>query len=441
MEQVELQQLPEFLTRQRWFAGKAEPIKQVLLVDHAALGPKGDLLGVIEVQYGLAQPERYLLPVRPVEGGHLTDALEDPEFARALLVLIHEEKELPSASGRIRGERIAAPSRWPTLPASPRVRALGVEQSNTSLVIEDQLILKVIRKLGLGESLELEMGRFLAKTRFTATPALLGAATLEGPAAATIALVHEFLAHAQDGWTYVLGVLGGSAGEVPDELLVEITGLGRVVGELHAALASDPDDPAFAPEPLTQADLQRWSSSIIGELGVTVAMAERRFPELGQVRDSILADARALARVAPSGQKIRQHGDLHLGQVLRTAKGWYVIDFEGEPARAISIRREKLPPLRDLAGVLRSFHYAAAASGLEGKPRRKVLKRLRQAFLDGYCTIPEARALLPEADETFRAMLNALEVEKVLYEVRYELQMRPDWAHIPVEALMPEEGA
>jgi trehalose synthase-fused probable maltokinase len=439
MEQVELRHLPEFLTRQRWFAGKSEPITQILLVDHAPLGTQGDLIGVIEVQYGMAQPERYLLPVRQTELG-LIDALEDPEVTWALLGLIESGRELATASGKIRGERIGDPSRWPALPPSPSVRALGVEQSNTSVVIEDKLILKVLRKLALGESLELEMGRFLSKTRFANTPALLGAATLEGSAAATIAIVHELLPGAVDGWRHALDSLSAGNGEVSPALLSEVGELGKVLGELHAALAGDPEDPAFSPEPLTQADLQRWSSSIIGELSVTLAMAEPRFPELERARDPVFEKARVLARVPASGMKIRQHGDLHLGQVLKTAKGWFVIDFEGEPTRSVDSRREKHSPLRDVAGMLRSFHYAVATAGLEGKQRRSALKRLRQAFVDGYCAVPEIKALLPQSDETLQAVLSALELEKVLYEVRYELQLRPDWARIPVEALLPEEG-
>lgn len=438
LEQVELQHLPEFLTRQRWFAGKSEPIRQILLLDHVPLGAPGERIGVIEVQYGMAQPERYLLPVRQTEQG-LVDALEGPELARALLGLIQGEQTLATASGKLRGERIGLGSRWPALPPEPRVRGLDVEQSNTSVVIEDRLILKVLRKLDLGESLELEMGRFLSKAGFLATPALLGAATLEGSTAATVAVVHELLVGAQDGWKHTLAALTGGATEVPAGLLAELTELGRVVGELHAALASDPQAPAFAPEPLTQADLQRWSSSIIGELGVTLAMAEPRFPELERARDPVFEKARLLARVAPSGMKIRQHGDLHLGQVLKTERGWFLIDFEGEPTRAVASRREKHAPLRDVAGMLRSFHYAAATAGLSGKARHRALKQLRRAFLDGYRAVPEVTPLLPETDETFRAVLGALELEKVLYEVRYELQLRPDWAHIPVEALLPEE--
>jgi trehalose synthase-fused probable maltokinase len=438
MEQDQLRQLPEFLTRQRWFAGKAEPITQVLLLDHVPLGPEGDVIGVIEVQYGLAQPERYLLPVRATDG-NLTDALEDPELTQALLSLIQGERELTTASGKLRGERIGDPARWPALPASPGVRPLGVEQSNSSLVIEERLILKVIRKLDLGESLELEMGRFLSRTRFRATPALLGAVTLEGAVAATAGILHAFLPQAEDGWKHTLAALSGG-GEVPPSLLAELRALGRTIGELHGALASDPEDPAFAPEALTQADLQRWSSSIIGELGVTLAMAEKRFPELEQAREPVFERARALARVEPSGMKIRQHGDLHLGQVLWTGQGWSVIDFEGEPTRPVAARREKQAPLRDVAGMLRSFHYAAATAGLEGKPRRRALRQLRTAFLEGYGEVAEAQALVPQSPETFRAVLDALELEKVLYEVRYELQLRPDWARIPVEALLPEEG-
>src|SRR5262249_58900822 len=140
-------------------------------------------------------------------------------------------------------------------------------------------------------------------------------------------------------------------------------GLGRRghrVGELHRVLASDPNDPAFAPEPIHQEDLQRWSSSIVGELGVTLALAASRFPELEDRQDALTERAKSLASLTPSGQKIRQHGDLHLGQALWTGDDWMVIDFEGEPARPYAARRQKHTPLRDVAGRARSLSLTAA---------------------------------------------------------------------------------
>jgi maltokinase len=350
---------------------------------------------------------------------------------------VREGKSLTTAAGHVRGVPIpGAEVELGLLGATPEARALGVEQSNTSLVFGDRVIMKILRKLEGGESPELEIGRFLAtKTDFRSTPALLGSLELDGPAAASLALLHAFVPNAQDGWKWTLEQLERG---VPAELLAEIRALGEVIARLHAALASDPNDPAFSPEPLLLEDLQRWSSSIIGELGVTLSMAEKQFPELAEQRQRLLEKAQRIAHLHPSGLKLRQHGDLHLGQVLRTAAGWQVIDFEGEPVRSATTRREKHTPLKDVAGMLRSFSYACAVAGLKSKAKRDAVRSMRHALLEGYTSVGAAMRLLPQGT-TWHALLEALELDKVLYEVRYELQMRPDWVHIPVESLLPQE--
>jgi len=218
-------------------------------------------------------------------------------------------------------------------------------------------------------------------------------------------------------------------------VLARLEQLGRTVGELHRVLASDPSDPAFAPEAIHQEDLQRWSSSIVGELGVTLAKAASRFPELAERQDVLTERAKSLASLTPSGQKIRQHGDLHLGQALWTGKDWMVIDFEGEPARPYAARREKHTPLRDVAGMLRSFSYAASVAGLAPPARRRAVSATKGAFLGGWKAAVRGTGLLPAGEADARTMLDVLELEKTLYELRYELQMRPDWAYIPAEAL------
>jgi trehalose synthase-fused probable maltokinase len=223
-------------------------------------------------------------------------------------------------------------------------------------------------------------------------------------------------------------------------LLAELKSLGRVVGELHRALASDTEDPAFAPEPIQVEDLQRWSSNVIGEMGVTLAMASDLDPTLFRNRTPLVERAQRLAHVAASGQQMRIHGDLHLGQVLRQGNRWLIIDFEGEPSRSFTQRREKTSPLKDVAGMLRSLDYAAATVGLEGEARRQCVKPTHRAFLEGYRAATAGAAFLPTDAETFDVMLDVFELEKTLYEVRYELQNRPDWVRIPLEALKQAEG-
>jgi trehalose synthase-fused probable maltokinase len=321
-----------------------------------------------------------------------------------------------------------------SLPREPSVRQLGVEQSNTSVVVADRVLLKVLRKLEVGLSPEVEMGRFLATHGFHSTPQLLAALTLEGPSASELALLYDFVPNQGDGWEYLTHLLRRSP-QPASEVLNRLERLGQRVGELHRVLASDDTDPAFAPEPIHQEDLQRWSSSIVGELGVTLALAASRFPHLADRQDALTERAKALASLAPSGQKIRQHGDLHLGQALWTGDDWMVIDFEGEPARPYAARREKHTPLRDVAGMLRSFSYAASVAGLGPADRKRAESATKGAFLRGWKAAVQGTGLLPASDTEARTMLDVLELEKTLYELRYELQMRPDWAPIPAEAL------
>ncbi|OJT24497.1 sugar phosphotransferase [Archangium sp. Cb G35] len=438
---IDLTKLPDYLRNQRWFAGKAWPIKAVSVVDHARVElPNGRdfTLAVVEVTYELGHPDRYLLPVES-KGDGVQDALDDVEVLRGLFNLIREKRVLPSASGKLCGEWLDTPEGLMALPSPLPVRRLQVEQSNTSVVVAEKVIFKVIRKLEAGINPEYEVGRFLAtKTSFRATPTLLGALQSEGPAGATLAVVHRYIPNVTDGWLYTLKHFRAGP-RLTDAFIGELRALGQRLGELHHALASNPGDPAFSPEPIHAEDLQRWSASIVGEMGVTLSEASRQFPELENRREGLIGHATQLAHVPPSGQKIRIHGDLHLGQVLRTDGDWLLFDFEGEPGRSFAQRREKYSALRDVAGMLRSFDYAEATVGLEGQAAGDRVGPARKAFLEGYRSTTRGAAFLPKDDASFNSMLDAFELEKMLYEVRYELQNRPDWVRIPVQALMRME--
>ncbi|WNG47269.1 phosphotransferase [Archangium minus] len=438
---IDLTKLPDYLRNQRWFAGKAWPIKSVSTVDHATVplpGGRDFTLAVVEVIYELGHPDRYLLPVLPSSEG-IQDALDDVDALRALFQVIREKQTISSASGRFVGEWLDTPEGLMALPSPVPVRRLQVEQSNTSVVVAEKVIFKVIRKLEAGINPEYEVGRFLAtKTSFRATPTLLGALQSEGPAGATLAVVHRYIPNVTDGWRYTLDSFRRSA-RLSDAFLGELRVLGQRLGELHHALASSTDEPGFVPEPIHAEDLQRWSASMVGELGVTLNDAMRHFPELEGRREGLIERAKQLAQVPPSGQKIRIHGDLHLGQVLRTEGDWLIFDFEGEPGRSFALRREKYSALRDVAGMLRSFDYAEATVQLEGEAAGERVAPARKAFLEGYRSATQGAPFLPQDDASFDAMLDAFELEKMLYEVRYELQNRPDWVRIPVQALMRME--
>ncbi len=431
-----IEELTTWLEQQRWFGGKGVPISKVEALERIPLQSASEAeVEIVRVSYVLGSPETYLVLLQRTADGGLRDALEDPAVARAVLSFARDGRQVSLASGMVRSETIGRGGELlSSLPPEPAVRALGVEQSNTSLVLDERVLLKILRKLEVGLSPEVEVGRFLATHGYRSTPQLLASLTLEGPSASELALLYAFVPNQGDGWAYLTDALR-QAHEPGREVLRRLERLGTRVGELHRVLASDPADPAFSPEPIHQEDLQRWSSSIVGELGVTLSKAADRFPELAERQDALTERAKALASLAPSGQKIRQHGDLHLGQALWTGDDWMVIDFEGEPARPYAARREKHTPLRDVAGMLRSFSYAAAVAAVPPAVRRRSVGAARTAFLQGWRAAVEGTGLLPASIEDTRVMLDVLELEKTLYELRYELQMRPDWAHIPAEGL------
>jgi len=422
---IDMQSLPAWLSQQRWFGGKGAAIAGVRDLDRAQLSP-GLLLSAVEVRYAPPRPaESYALALRPWTGkGGIVEGLDD-DAARALLGIVRGRLRVATAAGALQGERFDGPdSQLERLSRVPSVRRLGAEQSNTSLVFDDRVILKLIRKLEPGVNPELEVGAFLARKEFHGTPPLLGAISVTGAVDATVAVAHAFVQVESDGWSYVLEAL--RRGEPP---VAEIRELGERIGELHAALASDPGDAAFAPEPIRREDLERWTETLLRELDRTVAAARTAVPELASRREALSARVRRLAGAQPDGLRIRQHGDLHLGQVLRAGGEWLVFDFEGEPVRPLPERRAKHTPLKDVAGMLRSFAYAAATAG-----RRELAAPLRDSFLQGFRS--RAAHLLPRNEECARALLESLELEKLLYELRYELGHRPEWVAIPAADLL-----
>ena len=433
---INLEELTDWLKHQRWFGGKGVPISKVEVLERIPLQSALDAeASIVRVSYVIGTAETYLVLLQRMADGQLRDALEDPGVARAVLDFARDARRVPVGQNTVRAESIGRGAEvLASLSREPSVRSLGVEQSNTSVVVGDRVLLKVLRKLEVGLSPEVEMGRFLATHGYRSTPQLLAALTLEGPSASELALLYSFVPNQGDGWAYLTGALRASPEPGP-EVLGRLERLGVRVGELHRVLASDSTDPAFAPEAIHQEDLQRWSSSIVGELGVTLAHASARFPELANRQDALTERAKSLASLTPSGQKIRQHGDLHLGQALWTGDDWMVIDFEGEPTRPYAARREKHTPLRDVAGMLRSFSYAASVAGLASGERRRAVSASKAAFVRGWRSAVQGTDLLLASESDTRTMLDVLELEKTLYELRYELQMRPDWASIPAEAL------
>jgi maltose alpha-D-glucosyltransferase/alpha-amylase len=361
-----------------------------------------------------------------------------------------------------------------------RAQPFGGEQSNTSVMLGSQLIAKSIRHPSRGLNPEFEVAHFLTtRTSFAHTPGLAGWVDYEdadGPVT-TVSLLQPFVDNRGDGWQYALdhlrGLVDALAGEPPasgaeavearlrelaGDFIEEMRRLGVVTGGLHAALASDPATAAFAPEPISPTDAERWSRAVVDEARDVVGEAQRRAATLSEADRAALASlverlpileggALALSMLADGHtHKIRHHGDYHLGQVLKTPGGFVVIDFEGEPARGLEARRDKHCGLRDVAGMLRSFGYAAHA-GLAGRPPadREALagwlgaweRLVGEAFWRGYQdAVRESPApVVPASEEDARRACAVFELAKAVYELGYELHHRPDWVSIPMAGI------
>jgi len=493
--------LPEYLSHQRWFAGKGRVLASVDIVEHAQLpDPLGGwLLCLVEATFADGVRQRYFLPLavawesvaddpqaqllpsilcrvrKNARVGFLYDAMADGDMVRRLVVAMTEGRELAAAAGRF---AFAATTAFPADLSIEvlDVRRLGREQSNTSVIIGDEMVLKVYRQVQAGRHPEVEIGRFLTETAgYAHSPRLLGTAEygVAGGEATALAVLQRFVRNLGDGWTFTLDHIGrrlqdaqilhpGTAGEGehdPHALYLLIAGrLGERTAELHRAFALDAGDPAFSPEPTRATDLAAWSRQAIGQAREALAALRRvRARVDGALRrdiDGVLARRadilERLKDLAPprlAAARTRLHGDFHLGQVVVVQDDVQILDFEGEPARPLAQRRAKGSPLKDVAGMLRSFNYAAWAALLDhaaGQPdlleklRPEALeweRRTRETFLGHYEAAIDGCASYPDDEEGRRRLLRLFLFEKVFYEIGYEAANRPDWLRIPLAGL------
>jgi maltokinase len=406
-----------WLLAQRWFRSKQRPIAAVTEHDRAPLGDAA--LVVLEVVYADGgAPDRYLVPT--VDG-------REPRDGEGAWAGIATAIAGGAVLGGTLGRFVGRPRQTLDLPAEPTERRLGVEQTNTSAVIGDRLILKLYRLLEAGENPDVEIGAFLADAGFADTPALAGSLTYEtDDDHGAAAMLQEFVPSHGDAWAAMLGALP----DVPRRGLELAARVGEVTTRMHAALASRPENPAFPSRAATVAETGAWRAAAESQLAQAVAAVS------GEVHERMVAVAPAVtARFADTfgsatgeARVIRIHGDYHLGQLLaRTDGGFSVIDFEGEPARPLSERRAPSSPLRDVAGMLRSLDYAArsAERSTPGFDADGWLGQARRAFLAAYGGIGHDDA----------GLLEAFELEKACYEVRYEASNRPDWLWLPLAAV------
>jgi maltose alpha-D-glucosyltransferase/alpha-amylase len=496
-EQLEQDILPRYIEGRRWFAQKGETIKAARLVEHGfwEQGDQSWLLGQFDVEVG-TQTVRYFIPlalaweetdearVRSLKAatvakvrqqanvGVMTDAFADVTFCRALVETIGKGRELVTSRGTLR----FVPTRAFGQLAGPGISKLELgrpktQGSNTVVSLGERLFLKGYRTVRPGLNPELEMGRFLTEVaEYPNCVPVAGALEYIGSdgTPSTLALLQAYLANEGDGWSYTVDYLeryleerGTAAQPLPPDahggFLALMQTLGTRTGELHLALARHTGDVAFDPEPFTADDLAEWQRRILEEATATLTALEQRRGELpapvrAEAYSLLHGRERLIARiqncVAPRGGtiKTRFHGDYHLGQVLLSNHDFVIIDFEGEPARPLTERRAKHLPLRDVAGMLRSFDYArwnalrSAAQGAKDLAAIEPLtvqweREVRRVFLSAYEEVTRGGDLYADFSE-MRDLLELAELEKALYELRYELGNRPDWVFIPLRGIL-----
>jgi maltokinase len=406
----------EWLPQQRWFAHKSQGLISAEPFDRLEL-EGGEAITLLQVELGTGQHTLYQLI--PDDIGAL---------AAAIAAGGDRETECGLFSFRSVGEGESGG-------IGTNARPLGAEQSNTSIVLDDRQLLKVLRKLEPGINPELEMLRFLSANGYAHIAPLHGWYEYEGRnVVTTLGVVQEFVADARDGWELALEEIPSD----PARFLDRIAGLGAATAQLHNTLGSDDDDPAFEPQEPSQESRALLIAKVDEDIENTF-LSLPDDPRLDPIR-SRGADLHQLLterpQVTAGGRLIRIHGDYHLGQTLATQTGWLLVDFEGEPALALSQRRMKRSGLRDVASMLRSFAYAAAAVRIQGRGEAPAdfESRAREAFLDSYLTEVDSK-LLPNGEAAISHMLALFEIEKILYELRYELDNRPDWVPIPVAGI------
>src|SRR5687767_8176475 len=392
---------PEWLRAQRWFRAKQRPIAAVAQIDRAPLGPAE--LRVLEVSYADGGPaDRYLVPT--VEDREPRDG----EGAWVSLVrAMADGAELRGDHGRFICSRTGAldellPSARDAAAALVE-RRLRVEQSNTSIVLDERLMLKLYRLLEPGESPDLEVSAFLTDAGFADTPAVAGAMTYapdDGEPAAAAAMLQAFVPSSGDAWAAMLRALASD----PDGGVEIAASVGRATAAMHAALASRPDHPSFPARPATVPETAAWRASAERQLAQAVtSVSGKAHARLVQLAPALSARFADTFGSATGGAVVsRLHGDYHLGQLLaRTDGGFSVIDFEGEPARPLEERRLPGSPLRDVAGLLRSLDYAARTNEREsaGFDAGGWLAEARSAFLGAYAAIGPSEAALLTAFE------------------------------------------
>lgn len=475
MTDIDLRRLREQLPHKRWFGGKGRAVAALELIDAAVLDdpPAGGeklVETLVRVRFAEGASQLYHLPLLVAPDGAARDALDDASRLGLLGRLMAHGQTLHGEHGTF---HFGGPGLDPMAPPGGAARAVGAEQSNSSVVLDEAVIIKLFRRVEPGPNPELELNRALTAEGFEHIPAHVGEAQYEGvwedeEVTIDLAIAQAFVHGATDGWQAFVDGVRTLFDQIHDADLPEdrrflteeraaqsleaAERLGDATAALHVALAREELAPELAPEPVDPSDLKEWAESAHAALRRLVRTGDHG---LGALEEEIETRLERLTALADAGLKTRVHGDFHLGQVIRTPDRWLILDFEGEPLRPLELRRAKQSPLRDVAGMLRSFSYAAAAVMLErsqtGSHERSSIEPwaeaweelARERYLQAYLRSAHEGRFLPERRENLAVLLDAFEIDKALYEIDYERAHRPDWVDIPVHGInrVIERGA
>ncbi|HZQ41018.1 MAG TPA: putative maltokinase, partial [Rhizomicrobium sp.] len=480
--------LPGYVRQRRWFQHKDKQVEHVEVALAGLIGADADCFLYTEIAVTSdGRQTRYALPMaiawenapsNPFESplalarvrkgarvGLLTDAFASPALARTVIAGLRAEKRIPLGSGEI----LFCPTDYFLESQNadlddPALEWPAAEQTNSTMVVGRKLVLKLLRRLGSGRHPEGEMSRFLTDKGFEGTPPLLGEMMrVDGNGdIATLVIAQGYVFNQGDGWEWTINRLS----RIVDEGATPFTETGETgfaeyaefarrtglrIGQMHRLLAEPSEDPAFSPEVITASRAAAVGARILGQFdaALNAGRATRNseiaaaIKDIAARRNELAARINDRAQLAAGLSRTRIHGDLHLGQVLVTSEDVQIIDFEGEPAKALDERRRKYLPLRDVAGMLRSFDYAAVeverrttqAGGGEGVARAAVIladfrRYATKALLQGY-----EDGLGQRLSEQQAGLLDLLMLEKAAYEVCYESANRPDWLAVPVGGL------
>jgi maltose alpha-D-glucosyltransferase / alpha-amylase len=487
---LEREVLPAFLASRRWYAERGNS-PTTHIVDAISIGAGGSdsAIALLEAK-GKRETANYLLPMtikwtrfdreqqnpnalaavrRGPREGTLLDATADASFVALLLENLRVARTVEDEQRRL---EFAPTGRFPDSGpiAIQDVHAVDTEQSNTTVLVGADYVIKLFRRLERGLNPEIEVGRFLTETvAFAHTPPLLGSVELEeNGARSAVAVVHAFVQNQGDAWTVTSHYLdrfveeqrlltAEAAGHSDEQAayLRRLDQVGRRVAELQLALASRDDIVDFAPEPISVDDARSWTETLLQRAGRAFDDLARRRPELSEddrqlvdallsYREALPARLRELLPETVDAMKIRHHGDFHLGQMLIVKDDVSIIDFEGEPRRSLEDRRRKAPAARDVAGLIRSIDYSATAAlerALKSAPDEhgklaRALEGWREhsaaAFMAAYRSSLSDAGLWPQSPEAADRLLDFFLLEKAFYEIEYELAHRPDWLRVPL---------